>query len=121
MARRLGLLAYANDIPDKPADTEDVARMAQGRYAAVVRQRRLAEPVACLYRIGHKLAIDSYRCQRRESIMEPGAINIEQTITDKTLTPEAATIRHELRLLDKALAERAASAARPGVSARSAR
>lgn len=120
MTRRLGLLAYANDIPDKPADTEDVARMAQGRYAAVVRQRRLAEPVACLYRIRHNLAIDRYPRQRRESIMEPGAINIEQSIADKTPTPEA-TIRHELRLLDKALAERAASAARPGVSARSAR
>ena len=38
--------------------------------------------------------------------MEPGAINIEQTIAYKTPTPEAATIiRHELRLLDKALAE----------------
>ena len=38
--------------------------------------------------------------------MEPGAINSEQTIANKTPTPEAATtIRHELRLLEKALAE----------------
>ena len=34
----------------------------------------------------------------------PAPINIEQTIANKTPTPEAAIIRHELRLLDKALA-----------------
>ena len=120
MAHRPGLLEYASDIPD---NAEYVARMAERRYAAVACRRRLAEPVACLYRIRHKLTIDSYRRrQRQESMMEPGAINIEQTSADKTPTPEAAaTIRHQLRLLDKALAERAASAARPGVSARSAR
>ena len=56
MADRPGLLGYANDIPD---DAEDVAQMAQGRYAAVARQRRLAEPVACLYRIRQKRWLSS--------------------------------------------------------------
>ena len=44
MAHRPGLLGYANDIPDEPADTGDVAQIAQGHYAAVASQRRLAEP-----------------------------------------------------------------------------
>ena len=40
MARRPGLLEYANNILDNRAGVEDVARMAWGRYAAVVHRRR---------------------------------------------------------------------------------